>query len=125
MLVNKSAPEDIKEKWRKGAMMTFSPTGVFEMDDGENWEYCTKTARGRVTSQQDLYMGLGHNTALTDTDLPANVYSGQLNEANSRAFYQFWGDLLKAESWQDMPDRNFGRTEAGASVMQGSKQEVE
>ncbi len=106
VIVNKNAPQDVKDKWRRGAMMTFSPTGVFEMDDGENWEYCTKTSRGKVTRYQDLYVGLGMNTRLTDTDLPGNVFKGQLNEANSRAFYQYWKDLLQSRSWVDVPDRN-------------------
>jgi ethylbenzene dioxygenase alpha subunit len=106
VIVNKNAPQDVKDKWRRGAMMTFSPTGVFEMDDGENWEYCTKTSRGKVTRYQDLYVGLGMNTRLTDTDLPGNVFKGQLNEANSRAFYQYWKDLLQSESWAAVPDRN-------------------
>lgn len=106
VIVNKNAPEEIKEMWRKGAMMTFSPTGVFEMDDGENWEYCTKTSRGAMTRYQDLYIGLGMNSRMDDTDLPANVFKGQLNEANARAYYQRWKDLLQAESWKDVPDRN-------------------
>lgn len=109
VVVNKDAPERIKELWRRGAMMTFSPTGVFEMDDGENWEYCTKTSRGVVTRYQDLYVGLGMNTYIADSDLPGNVYKGQINEANSRAFYQRWKDLLQTESWKDMPDRNHGK----------------
>ncbi|MBR9829547.1 MAG: Rieske 2Fe-2S domain-containing protein [Oceanospirillales bacterium] len=112
VVVNKSAPQEVKEKWRKGAMMTFSPTGVFEMDDGENWEYCTKTAKGRVTAQQDLFVGLGMDTLLTDTPLPANVYEGQLNEANTRAFYQYWYDMLNAKSWNEVPNRNVGKAEA-------------
>ncbi|HLV76431.1 MAG TPA: SRPBCC family protein [Marinobacter sp.] len=111
VLVNKSAPEDIKEKWRKGAMITFSPTGVFEMDDGENWEYCTKTAKGWVTGQQNLFIGLGMDSLDRDTSLPGNVFSGQLNEANGRAFYQYWRDLLESESWKEVPDRNVGKAE--------------
>lgn len=106
VIVNKNAPEDVKEKWRRGAMMTFSPTGVFEMDDGENWEYCTKTSRGKVTRYQDLYVGLGMDTRLTDSELPGNVFKGQLNEANARAYYQRWKDLLQARSWAEVPDRN-------------------
>lgn len=106
VIVNRNAPEEVKEKWRRGAMMTFSPTGVFEMDDGENWEYCTKTSRGKVTRYQDLYVGLGMNTRLTDSDLPGNVFKGQLNEANARAYYQRWKDLLQARSWAEVPDRN-------------------
>ncbi|MNJ71595.1 hypothetical protein D3C77_681560 [compost metagenome] len=46
------------------------------------------------------------NTRLADSELPGNVFKGQLNEANSRAFYQYWKDLLKAPSWADVPDRN-------------------
>lgn len=106
VIVNRNAPEEVKEKWRRGAMMTFSPTGVFEMDDGENWEYCTKTSRGKVTRYQDLYVGLGMNTRLTDSELPGNVFKGQLNEANARAYYQRWKDLLQARSWAEVPDRN-------------------
>ena len=109
VVVNKNAPERIKELWRRGAMMTFSPTGVFEMDDGENWEYCTKTSRGVVTRYQDLYVGLGMNTYMPDSELPGNVYKGQINEANSRAFYQRWQDLLQAPDWQSVPDRNNGK----------------
>lgn len=104
--VNKNAPQEIKDKWRKGTMMTFSPSGVFEMDDGENWEYSTKTNAGFVTRQQDLYLGLGQNSRITDTDLPCNVFRGQVNEANQRAFYQRWLDLMKAQEWQDVPQRD-------------------
>ncbi|MEB3081517.1 aromatic ring-hydroxylating dioxygenase subunit alpha [Pseudomonas aeruginosa] len=106
VIVNKNAPQEVKDKWRRGAMMTFSPTGVFEMDDGENWEYCTKTNRGLVTRYQDLYVGLGMHSRIEDSELPGNVFRGQLNEANARAFYQRWKDLLQAPSWADMPDRN-------------------
>lgn len=104
--VNKNAPQRIKDGWVKGTMMTFSPSGVFEMDDGENWEYSTNTNAGFVTRQQDLYVGLGHETKLEDTDLPGNVYRGQINEANQRAFYQRWHDLMKAVEWKDVPQRD-------------------
>lgn len=108
-LVNKSAPEDIKERWRKGAMLTFSPSGIFEMDDGENFEFSSRTNAGFVTRQQDLYMGLGLGSRLSDTHLPGNVYRNQVNEANHRAFYQRWLDLMKAPSWADMPQRDVNR----------------
>jgi ethylbenzene dioxygenase alpha subunit len=106
VIVNKNAPQEIKDKWRRGAMMTFSPTGVFEMDDGENWEYCTKTSRGMVTRYQDMYVGLGMNSRIENSELPGNVFRGQLNECNARAFYQRWKDLLESSTWADVPDRN-------------------
>jgi len=112
-IVNRSAPQDIKERWLKGTMMTFSPSGVFEMDDGENFEFSTRTNAGFVTRQQDLYMGLGRGSQLTHTGLPGNVYRNQVNEANHRAFYQRWLDLMRAKDWSEVPQRDTPRlTEA-------------
>lgn len=107
--VNKSAPQHIKDMWRKGTMMTFSPSGVFEMDDGENWEYSTRTNAGFVTRQQDLYLGLGRESRITDTELPGNVFRGQINEANQRAFYQRWLDLMQARGWSEVPQRDMAQ----------------
>ena len=105
-IVNKSAPEDIKQRWRKGAMLTFSPSGIFEMDDGENFEFSTRSNAGFVTGQQDLYMGLGTGTALKESTLPGNVHRNQVNEANHRAFYRRWLDLMKARDWSEVPQRD-------------------
>lgn len=113
-LVNKSAPAEIKERWRKGAMLTFSPSGIFEMDDGENFEFSTRTNAGFVTRQQDLYMGLGLDTRLEGSDLPGNVYRNQVNEANHRAFYRRWLDLMQARSWAEVPERDPNRLDAAA-----------
>ncbi|REE06608.1 ethylbenzene dioxygenase alpha subunit [Paraburkholderia sp. BL27I4N3] len=108
-IVNKSAPQEIKDRWLKGTMMTFSPSGVFEMDDGENFEFSTRTNAGFVTRQQSLYMGLGRETKLEGSSLPGNVYRNQVNEANHRAFYQRWRDLLEARDWSEVPQRDAPR----------------
>ncbi|MCT7325035.1 aromatic ring-hydroxylating oxygenase subunit alpha [Ralstonia mojiangensis] len=105
-IVNKTAPQDIKDRWLKGTMLTFSPSGVFEMDDGENFEFSTRTNQGFVTRQQDLYMGLGRGSQLLDAEIPGNVYRNQVNEANHRAFYQRWLDLMQARTWRDVPERD-------------------
>jgi ethylbenzene dioxygenase alpha subunit len=118
-LVNRSAPDDIKERWRKGAMLTFSPSGIFEMDDGENFEFSTRTNAGFVTRQQPLYMGLGRGTRLTDIELPGNVYRNQVNEANHRAFYRRWLDLMQARSWAEVPQRDVNRLPEEAFVYDG------
>lgn len=104
--VNKSAPKDIKDRWCKGTMMTFSPSGVFEMDDGENWEYSTRVNAGFVTRQQDLFIGLGQGTRIESTEMPGNVFQGQINEANQRAFYQRWMDLMQADTWAHVVQRD-------------------
>jgi ethylbenzene dioxygenase alpha subunit len=103
VLVNKGAPEEIKEAYRKGVMMTFSPSGVFEMDDGENWEYSTRTADGVVSRRQKLHYALGLDSQIDHPELPGNVFRSQINDANQRAFYRRWAELLEAETWADVP----------------------
>ena len=102
ILVNKNAPQEIKDAYRKGVMMTFAPAGVFEMDDGENWEYATRANDGTVTRRQRLYYGLGLGTAIEHPEFPGNVYRGQVNDANQRAFLGRWAELMQARSWDEV-----------------------
>ena len=37
---------------------------------------------------------------------PGNVFRGQINEANQRAFYQRWHDLMQAGRWSEVPQRD-------------------
>lgn len=97
VLVNRNAPEEVKEAYRRGAMMTFSPSGVFEMDDGENWEYSTRTNEGVVTRRQPLHYALGLDSRIDHPELPGNVFRSQINDANQRAFYARWAELLEDE----------------------------
>jgi len=103
VLVNRNAPQEIKDAYRKGVMMTFAPAGVFEMDDGENWEYATRANDGVVTRRQRLYYGLGLGTATEHPELPGNLYRGQVNDANQRAFLGRWSQLMSASSWDEVP----------------------
>lgn len=93
-LVNRSAPPEVKEAYRRGVMMTFSPTGLFEMDDGENWEQVTRVNRGYVTRQRPLYYGVGRDSFDEGHELPGRVHRHHLNDANQRAFYRRWADVL-------------------------------
>ena len=105
VLVNRSAPEAIKEMYRRGVMRTFSPAGNFEMDDGENWENATQSARGHVTRRQRLHYGLGMGGRLEHEELKGNVYRGKYNDVNQRAFYGRWLELMSAERWADLRGR--------------------
>ncbi|MES2534383.1 MAG: aromatic ring-hydroxylating dioxygenase subunit alpha [Pseudomonadota bacterium] len=95
-LVNKSAPDEVKEAYRKGVMMTFSPSGVFECDDGENWENATHSNAGFVTRQQKLNYGLGLNSGIEHEELKGTLHRNAINDANQRAFYARWLELMKS-----------------------------
>jgi ethylbenzene dioxygenase subunit alpha len=105
VIVNKDIPAKLKDAYRRGVSRTFSPGGILEMDDGENWEHCTKANTGFITRQQKLHYGLGLDSQIEHDELKGNVFQVQINDANQRAFYQRWADLMSAESWSDVPQR--------------------
>jgi len=102
VLVNCGAPAEIKEAYRKGNMMTFSPTGLFEIDDGENWEFCTQSNRSAESRRQPSHYGLGLGSEVPSSELPGNVFRCQVNDANQRAFYRRWAQFMSAKSWTDI-----------------------
>lgn len=102
-LVPKNMPDDIKDRFRRGAMRTFSPSGILEMDDGENWEYSTAVNAGWVTRHQKLCYMMAPAAENDRPDLPGNVTAGQLSDANQRLFYKRWVEMMDAESWADIP----------------------
>lgn len=103
--LNRNAPASLKEKYRRGVMLTFAPAGIFEMDDGENFEHCTASNAGVVTRRGKLHTGLGIGSEIDHPELKGQVHRNQINEANHRAFYQRWADLMSAASWADVPAR--------------------
>jgi ethylbenzene dioxygenase alpha subunit len=115
VIVNKAMPDEIKEECAKRVMLTFSPGGLFEMDDGENWSNCTTTNKGVVTRRQPLHYRAGLTRQIHDhPELPGTIYRGQYNDANQRLFFQRWADLMNAESVTELPDRR-GATPAAAA----------
>lgn len=101
-LVPRAMPAEMKDRFRRGSMRTFSPGGMLEMDDGENWENCTATNAGYVTRRERLYYGLGPTRMSHEPGLPGEVHRGQLSDANQRAFYRRWAELMDMQSWAEL-----------------------
>jgi ethylbenzene dioxygenase alpha subunit len=102
-LVPKNMPDDIKDRFRRGSMRTFSPSGILEMDDGENWEHSTRANAGYVTRHQTLCYAMAPEGQLHDPALPGVVHSGQLSDANQRLFYKRWAEMMDAQNWAEIP----------------------
>lgn len=94
VLVNKSAPQALKDLYMKGVMRTFSPAGMLEMDDGDNWEYATQTNQGVVTRRQKLHYGLGVDSRIAHDELKGTVHLRKYNDSNQLAFYRRWMELM-------------------------------
>ena len=105
-LVPRNMPDEIKDRFRKGSMRTFSPSGLLEMDDGENWEFSTQANAGWVTRNQRLCYAMAPAGEVEQDGLPGSVTAGQLSDANQRLFYKRWAQMMDAESWADIPIDN-------------------
>jgi phenylpropionate dioxygenase-like ring-hydroxylating dioxygenase large terminal subunit len=101
-VVDKTAPPEVRERQRIGALRTFSAGGVFEQDDGENWSEIQHVLRGHIASQTrfNLQMGLGLDRD-DDPDFPGRV-NRVYCETAARGFYGRWAQLMSGASWDEL-----------------------
>lgn len=98
-LVFADAPPAVVEDARVGVIRSFSPGGVYEQDDGENWVMIQAVLRGHKARQTRLHVGMGRGHTRSDhPDFPGiigNVYG----EEAARGFYSHWGEMLANDDW--------------------------
>jgi phenylpropionate dioxygenase-like ring-hydroxylating dioxygenase large terminal subunit len=101
-LLPAAAPEEVKHDWRINLLRTFSPGGLAEQDDGENWNEIQKVLRGHVARKFDwnVSMGLGH--AARDVEGFPGVTNYATAEEAARGFYRFWQTMMSGASWADI-----------------------
>jgi len=94
-VVDRDAPEEVKDAIRQSYIRSFGPGGPFEVDDGENWSQCTASSSGfnirRVAF--NYQMGAGHEGFDEDLEM---AKSANPSEMNQRHFYSRWLDLMTA-----------------------------
>jgi phenylpropionate dioxygenase-like ring-hydroxylating dioxygenase large terminal subunit len=97
------APDEAKQAWRVSTLRTFSSAGLFEQDDGENWNEVQKVLRGYVARQQmfNAQMGLGH-VSTSDMDLPGSVLYRAIGEEAARGLYRRWSQMVSGQPWSAM-----------------------
>ncbi|MDK0524230.1 aromatic ring-hydroxylating dioxygenase subunit alpha [Streptomyces sp. ML-6] len=107
--VPKGAPEKVREEIRTSTIRSFSPAGVFETDDGENWTEIQQVLRGHMARKSlfNAQMGLGHEEQGVD-GTSVRVTEDMYTEMAARGMYQRWADLMSGLSWQQIAelDRN-------------------
>ncbi|MPZ14106.1 MAG: Rieske 2Fe-2S domain-containing protein [Chloroflexi bacterium] len=120
VIVDKDAPDEVKQLLRQSAQRHFSPSGMFEQDDMDNWELSTQAAGRTISRNYPLHygMGLGHEGWEDD-----GVVSRQINaindESNQRAFYYGWDDFISSGNW-DALRRKRAAWESGQPVAEGA-----
>lgn len=93
-LVEADAPEEVKEGFRVGGLRSFSATGIFEQEDGENWVEIQRVLQGPMAQETSFHVGMGLGRSRgDDPDFPGSV-GWIFSEEAARGFYGQWQRLL-------------------------------
>ncbi|WP_144906727.1 aromatic ring-hydroxylating oxygenase subunit alpha [Halobellus captivus] len=96
-VVEKDAPEELKEKSRQGYEMAFGISGMIEQDDLGNWSSVTEVGKGGATGNHDVRIDMHlKQEEASDWDRPGKAYKAPFSEVNMRYFYNWLFDYLEA-----------------------------
>ncbi len=100
-LVDRDAPQEVKDVLRHYYMRYSGPGGMTEQDDMENWNYATAASRGIIARRHpyNYQMAMG---AENDNDVIPGLCTDGYNEQNQRQMYKRWAALMDAESWDEV-----------------------
>ncbi|MCW2793741.1 MAG: phenylpropionate dioxygenase alpha subunit [Nocardioides sp.] len=105
-IVDKSAPDHVREWLRQYYMRYAGPGGMTEQDDMENWDYATQASTGVVARRfpYNYQQGLGREQL---SELPGAVHSDHAiaGEVNARAFYRRWSEFVDNLDWPELTRR--------------------
>lgn len=103
ILVDRKQPPEVQRLAVRASNRHFGPAGMFEQDDGENWDQSTLAAQTAVARRYDLNyaMGLGHGTVVDDGASPPRVDT-LTNEHAQLWMYRVWAEFMAAESWPEL-----------------------
>ncbi|MGE0057846.1 MAG: SRPBCC family protein [Dehalococcoidia bacterium] len=101
-LVEKDAPDAVREAIRIGGAQNNGASGLFEQDDIDNWRNVTEASFSPVARKHaaDLSMGVGHT--YRHDDWPGLISERYISENNQRHFYLRWMEFMNADSWSDI-----------------------
>jgi 3-phenylpropionate/cinnamic acid dioxygenase small subunit len=88
-IVDRAAPPKIKETMRFVSQYRFSPTGVFEQDDMDNWIQVTGAARSVIGRRFPANYQMGVSEEITETDLRGRL-SSRWSDSNQLSLYMHW-----------------------------------
>lgn len=97
-LVDRDAPDEVKDFLRHYYMRYSGPAGMTEQDDMENWNYATAASVGTIARRYPYNYQQSMRATRIDNPLPGRV-STQITEQNARGFYRRWADYVSGRDW--------------------------
>jgi nitrite reductase/ring-hydroxylating ferredoxin subunit len=106
-LVDRDAPQEVKDVLRHYAMRYSGPGGLTEQDDMENWNYASAASKGVIARRYPYNYEMGLGLPYADYGMPG-VTTERIAEQNQRGFYQRWAELMEAPSWDALASKTGG-----------------
>jgi phenylpropionate dioxygenase-like ring-hydroxylating dioxygenase large terminal subunit len=99
-VVDKNAPQEVKDTARHHFMRYSGPTGLTEQDDMENWSYLTAATRGPVARRFPYNYQAGLQSERSEPALRGATVSDMKNtELSLRGYYSAWQRYLQDDEW--------------------------
>jgi 3-phenylpropionate/trans-cinnamate dioxygenase alpha subunit len=106
-IVDKAAAPEIKELMRFVSQYRFSPTGVFEQDDMDNWIQVTGAARSLIGQRYPANYQMVGNEPPIALNLPGRTMS-RFSDNNQLNLYMHWAKVLQAKNWSEIIEQKHG-----------------
>ncbi len=101
-LVDKDAPEVVRDMLRHYFLRYSGPGGLTESDDMENWSYATEASKGTIARRFPYNYQMGMGYAKPVADLTDAVVGGDTTEENARIFYGRWRQFMEGRGWDEL-----------------------
>lgn len=104
--------KNLNEKQRREIIQRaehfFGPTGLFEQDDGENWDQGTQASKGVVSQSLpfNISMNFGHGKIKNDPETGIAYIDASVNEHGQFWTLQAWADWMSADDWADLEEHH-------------------
>ncbi len=102
-IVDKNAPDVVKQAMKNSYIQRFGPAGNMEQDDANNWMDSTRSAKSLTARKYPLNMTMGKGHEWTNETHPGQSLGFSWSESNWRHFYGWWAKMMDAPSWKQLP----------------------
>jgi phenylpropionate dioxygenase-like ring-hydroxylating dioxygenase large terminal subunit len=101
-LVDRDAPDYVKDAQRHYFLRYSGPGGMTESDDMENWSYATEASKGPISRRYFYNYEMGASFAQPVPELRGAVQSGDVSEENARIYYRRWAQFMEGRTWSEL-----------------------
>ncbi|HST39934.1 MAG TPA: Rieske 2Fe-2S domain-containing protein [Conexibacter sp.] len=98
LAVDRDASPEFRKATYETYARTFGPAGIYDQDDMENWEDCTRAALGPAAKQHTLHHTMGIAREIDESwPGPGRAYADAYGEMTQRSWYAAWRTYMTRE----------------------------